>query len=437
MSEPVLTEQDLFAQKHLKTNLGLYMATMGTLAFCGAFGDTGTIIQNLALKLHAPLWLATFPAIAATSIGFLPAVILGGLLRPGSPKKAIYAAMCMPFYGAFLVLAIGLLVTENPAILRGVLFCCALVTALATGGLVLPYWEIFYKVFPASVRGRVIGHGGGLMGFISIFSAAIAAWLISGKPIPFLNVNSAPPAFPLNYSLGLIVFWIGGVASVGMILLYREYRVPQAEVAASRSFGQYAASLWDILHNDRSFRTFIGGAVLAATIANAAVLIQGYALTQRAFTEQHLSILILLRPIIAIPSAIVFGHLTDRFGARRMCALNGFLALVGIAIAPLLSGLWMLIPIILSGYAGGIYSFVMVGILNHAPQGRNQDYLCAYYLVIMLPGLLPIFLAKIMDSGAPLLAVGIAAVLCLLATVVLAVSGRNEKGMAAAAAATD
>lgn len=437
MSDPVATEQDQFASKHLKTNLGLFMASMGTLAFCGAFGDAGTIIQNLALKIHAPLWLATFPAISASSIGFLPAVLLGGLLRPGSPKKAIYALMCMPFYGAFLVLGLGLLFTESQPLLRILLFCCALVTALATGGLVLPYWEIFYKVFPASVRGRVIGHGSGLMSFISIFSAAIAAWLISGKPIPGINIAVPPPAFPTNYSIGLIVFWIGGVASVIMILLYREYRVPETEIAPARTYAQYAASLWDILRNDNSFRTFIGGAVLAATIANVAVLIQGYALTQRGFTEQHLASLIVLRPIIGIPSAILFGHLTDRFGARRMCALNGFLALVGITLAPMLSGWWMLLPILLSGYAGGIYGFVMVGILNHAPQGRNQDYLCAYYSVIMLPGLLPIGLAKILEEGAPVVALGIAGVLCLLATIVLAVSGRDEKGMASAAAASD
>jgi MFS family permease len=153
-------------------------------------------------------------------------------------------------------------------------------------------------------------------------------------------------------------------------------------------------------------------------------------LTQRGFTEAHLALLIFLRPIIAIPSAIVFGHLTDKIGARRMCAVNGFLALIGLLAAPMLSGLWQLFPIILSGYAAGIYGFVMVGILNHAPPGKNQDYLCAYYLVIMLPGLTPIALAKIVESGAPVPALGIAAILCLLATIVLAASARGEKSAA-------
>ena len=436
MDDTPLMPQDAFAQKHLRTNLMLYMVSMGTLAFTGAFANMGTIIQNLAIKIDAPLWLATFPAIASSSIGFLPAIILGGFLRPGTPKKTVYAAMCMPLYGAFLVLGLALLLTHDAAILRWVLFLCALTTALATGGLVLPYWEIFYKIFPPSVRGRVIGHGSGLMNFISIFSAAIAAWLISGKPIPYLNMDTAPPSFPTNYSIGLIVFWMGGVISVILILMYKEYRVPAVEVDPSRTIKQYMASLWEILSKDTSFRTFITGAVLAATIANIAVLIQGYALKQKGFTDQHLSLLIMLGPIIAIPSSMLFGHLTDKFGARRMCAVNGALALIGIASIPFCQGIWMMFPIILAGYAASIYGFVMVGILNHAPPGKNQDYLCAYYLVIMLPGLTPTILAKVVDWGWPLLAFSIAGVLCLLATVVLAVSVKSERPEALADAET-
>lgn len=405
---------DGYAPADFRRNLKLYMVSFAIQALTGGFSPLGIIGVNLMLNLHAPSWMAVLPSIATTSIGYLPVVLMGWLLHPGKPKKKIYAALCFPLYGMLLVLGLSLFLRGSESFLQVMLLLLMLAFAMFIGMIVLPFWDIYYRAFPESRRGRVLGLQGSLTSIVGIVAAPLVAWMISTK---------APLAFPVNYSAGMIFGCLGGWVSVVLLVMLKDL-VPQPVDAATsprRSFRRFVGDLAGIVRSDRQYVRFLSAAIVAGMISSVGVLMLVFAKKMRGVEDNHVALFIAMGPYIGIPSSALFGWLSDRIGAKRVCSIAALLMLVGIVLGPLLYGIWQVIPLTLIGFGGVIYGFVLVAILNHAPPGRNQDYLSVYYLASIIPGLVPLALVRLMDAR-PIVALSILGCLAVVSAVMFFVS---------------
>lgn len=396
----------LLAFWRLDRNFKLYLIAFGVLGLTSPFVGPGVLI-NLMINLHAPSWMAVLPSIAATSIAYLPVVLMGWLLRPGTPKKRVYAVMCTSFYALFMVMGAALCLGGSEAFLRVVLLLSLLASALCVGLLVLPFWDLFYRSFPPSRRGRVTGVQGGMANLVALFAAPLAAWMISTK---------APLPFPINYGVGLVFAFVGGVVSVVLLVAMKDV-TGQGDGAAEprRSFRTFVGDLAGILRHDRGYRRFLLAAAVAGMLSSVGALMLVYAKQMRGLSNNHFALMVLISPYIGIPSALFFGWLIDRIGAKKVCVIASLLMVVGIVLAPFFWGIWQLVPMTIAGF-GGVYGYVLLAILNHAPAGKNQDYLSVYYLTAMIPGLAPVVLGWLVDTR-PVLVLAILAALALVSAI--------------------
>ena len=403
-----------FAPADFRRNLKLYLVSFAIQALTGGFSPLGIIGVNLMLNIHAPSWMAVLPSVATTSIGYLPVVLMGWLLRPGTSKKKIYAALCFPLYGMLLVLGLSLFLRGSETFLQVMLLLLMLAFAMFIGMIVLPFWDIYYRAFPESRRGRVLGLQGSLTSIVGIVAAPLVAWMISTK---------APLAFPANYSAGMIFGCLGGWISVVLLVMLKDLSGQAVDPAASprRSFGQFVGDLVGIIRSDRQYVRFLSGAIVAGMIQSVGVLMLVFAKKMRGVEDNHIALFIAIGPYIGIPSNAMFGWLSDRIGAKRVCSIAALLMLAGIVLGPMLYGIWQIIPLTLIGFGGVIYGFVLVAILNHAPTGRSQDYLSVYYLASIIPGLVPMALVRLMDAK-PIVALSILGCLAVVSAVMFFVS---------------
>jgi len=399
--------RELSLEPHAGRNLGLYLAAFGILSLTSSFGGAGSsILTNLMLKCKAPTWMASMPAIAGTSIAYLPVVLMGWLLRPGRPKKRVYAVMATLFYTPSLVMGLALLVGGSDKFLRVVLLFAQLSATLCVGLLVLPFWDLFHRSFPVSRRGRVTGLQGSIGSLCGLLAGPMAGWLIS---------DSSPLVFPMNYVVGLLVAFAGGTASVVLLVLMKDVSGEIDPPGPHRSFTGFVGDLVAIVRTDHGFRRFLTAAVVAGMLAPAGTLMLVYAKTHRGFTDNHVGVSVAITPYVAMPTALLFGWLLDRIGAKRMCLFCSPLLAVGVALAPFLWGIWQIVPMSIAGY-GIVYSYVILAIINHAPPGRSQDYMSVYYLTAMIPGLAPVVLGWLVDTR-PVLVLAILAALALVSAI--------------------
>lgn len=405
---------DGYAPADFRRNLKLYLVSFAIQALTGGFSPLGIIGVNLMLNLHAPSWMAVLPSIATASIGYLPVVLMGWLLRPGTSKKKIYAVLCIPLYGLLMVLGLALCLGGSESFLLAMLLFLMLAFAMFVGMIVLPFWDIYYRAFPESRRGRVLGLQGSLTSIVGIIAAPLVAWMISTK---------SPLAFPGNYGVGLIFGCVGGWVSVVLLVLLKDLvHQPVDPVAVPRrSFRQFVGDLAGIVRRDRVYVRFLSGAIVAGMISSVGILMLVFAKKMRGVEDNHVALFVAIGPYIGIPASMLFGWLSDRIGAKRVCSIASLLVLGGIVLCPLLYGIWQVIPLTLIGFGGVIYGFVLVAILNHAPPGRNQDYLSVYYLASVIPGLAPMGLVRLMDAK-PVVALAILGCLAMVSAAMFFVS---------------
>ncbi|MFA6241933.1 MAG: MFS transporter [Candidatus Hydrogenedentales bacterium] len=402
--------------RNLLHNTVIYFSAFGVLAFTIAFADMTVLIPNLTRDLKAPSWVAMFPSVAASSVGYLPVVLMGWVLRPGTSKKMAYGLLSVPLYGSLMVLGLSLCLTRDESILRNMILLATLVNALFVGTTVLPFWDMLHRSIPESVRGRIMGSCTSVTMVVGLLAANVVAWLIgSGSPLPW----------PANYGAGLILAGLGGYLAVFLLLLWRQSPAESAPDEARRSFRRFGHDLLGILRTDKSYGRFLVAAACIATVAGVGTMLLMYAKNERGFTNDHVALLIRIRPVVGFFAMMAFGFLADRIGARRVCSINAIILLAAIVMTPFVHGAGQLFPQLLAGFGGFIYSFVLMEILNYSPKGRNQDYLSVYYLTAMIPGLVPMGLGRLMDVSASL-GLGIACALTVVAAVLFALPVQNR-----------
>jgi predicted MFS family arabinose efflux permease len=344
------------------------------LALGTALTQPTTVISALVADLTgSTVWVGGLSTVLTVAAG-LPQIFVARWIGPRPLKKpfllaAIYLRVLSWAALAYLVYAIG---SEQPFLLAWMLVG-ALVVFYAGGGIAnIPYTDIIGKVIPQHRRGAFFGGKGAIAGPLSV-GAALAARQILAKV-----------AYPNNYAL-LFALAAGGlaVASLGFWAI----KEPPGAIKLQQlpSWGEYRRQLRTATLN---LRTLLAAQLLTGFSLMALPFYVVYAREQLGAPMEAVGWFLLAQVLGGTLSNLVWAHLVDRFGSRRMLTVCAATSTMTPLLAVLLSPLgWVaLMPVFF--LAGASFDGRNVGfqaaLLELAPAEERSTY-AALNAVLTLP----------------------------------------------------
>src|SRR5690242_1312118 len=112
MSQPATLnledESQQYLARYARRNYALYMLTVLVSLSASSFGDMTVFVPTLAINLHAPSWVVTFPMVAGMSIAYAPTLLVAWLMGPRVSRTRAYAGSVALMYVPIAVLSIFL-----------------------------------------------------------------------------------------------------------------------------------------------------------------------------------------------------------------------------------------------------------------------------------------------------------------------------------------
>lgn len=380
-------DRERFVGRHLQRNVIVYFGSAAMLAAVLAFAEPSVLLANLAERLQAPAWVATLPMVALYTICYLPQLVMAWLIGRHHSRRKLYAGTLLISYLPMLALAATLCLVADGLALVVMFAVCVVLFAFAQGLTILPCWDLYARVFPDAERGKVLGASHAITHGVSVLAAGGAAWLVSSHS--FLS-------FPRNYALGLVIFSLGGVAYILIVLSLREYTDYPHEPRPP--FRAYCRQLRDAVRENRPFVITLAAVLLCATTAAAPPLLLVYAKRRCGLSEDHVSMLIALRPWVLVPAALAAGWFADRRTPLAVVAAGNLALATGAVALQFLSGSAAIAALLIATPALFCYNYSLLAIMLHAGAGRNHHYLAIFYTLAILPGLAPLGLGWLLEQ---------------------------------------
>ncbi len=398
-------------------NARVYLTSTLLLNLTAAFGDAAVLLPALALRLDAPSWLVTLPLVTQMSVAYVPVLFLGWLMRESWSRKRLYSISCMAMALTLVLLIVPLVAGAGRAVLLVSLAASWLLFALAQGVGVLPWWDLFARLFPPELRGRMLGFANAIGQVVMVGAAGGAAWLISDR---------GPLAYPASFAAALSIYVVGVVAYAVFILRLRE-PPPESNAGVERGrrprLGEYGAGLVALVRGDPGFARTLAAAMMGAGVAAVSPLFLAFAQKHRGFTPDATSALVFVRPLAVIPAALLAGQVSRLMRPHVVVAGIAGAVVAGACCAPWCHGRWQFLPLLLTGLSPLTYHFVLVSIMSHAPLAQTRRYLTVYYLAAIIPGFAPMALGVVLDR-VPLLALSAAGALAAATALMFWRAGR-------------
>jgi MFS family permease len=182
-------------------------------------------------------------------------------------------------------------------------------------GVATPGWfELFAKLTPVHLRGRLTGLRSAIGGGLGAVCAGILSWIL------------ATVGFPSNYALAfLCAFALQGASIVLQFWLVEATPSPVVPLAPVRGF---LGQIISVLRENAGFRRFLLGCVLLMFASVPAGFITVYALEEMRSGEAAVGAFTAILFIAQVASAPVMGLLADRRGNRIVLALAAAASLI-------------------------------------------------------------------------------------------------------------
>jgi MFS family permease len=349
-----------------------------------------------------PVFLEHFTS-SRTMIGVFSALISGGGVFPQlfvankverrARKKpvllwAIWARMaCWGILAGITYFWIG---SKDPLVLL-IAFIVLLFTFSFCGGVAsIPFFDIWSKAIPPTLRGRFFGHRqfwGGLM-------AVVAGYVV--KRI-LGNTNST---FPKNYALLFSLSFIFiGLSYVGLSSVREPEGEPNPE---KRNFRSFLSESVRILWKDKNFGWFMLAQLAASFGSLAMPFYVLYATTELGIPIEQVGIFVAARMVGAITSNLLWAQLSDRIGNRIvivLCTVSGTLVPLLAILTPSVGHGLMMMVFVLVGFSisGGVIGFKNY-LLEIAPEPSRPAYLSLHGTLSGATMFLPILGGVIADA---------------------------------------
>lgn len=410
-----IEEEAAFIARHFRRNAVLYMIGIAMAALTGLFGNISMLVPSLVLQLHGPHWLSLFPMVATMSLAYVPVVLMGWIMRPSSSRVRLYSLSLFPMYLPLLIPSVALLLNASQAVLIGSIFIGFALSSIGQGLTILPCWDLFARIFPIQTRGAIVGWSTGLTQFLNLVSSigvallvgansTALAWLPDHAKGILAGWSSVVP-FPRNYGISLLIYILGGLGFLAALGRMKEYRHPHA--GRRLPFRQYLRELGTILQRDTGFRRLLAGSLLGSSLTSSMPLLLLYAVSQRGFSPDRIPLLLPISACVSIPLSLLFGHGSGKIGPHRIAALCTGLVIAGWFTAMFAHNGVLIAALTAGSFAGLLYSYQLVAIMNHAPAGQTHHYLTLFYAGAMVMGLAPLALNTLLPVAPQLVPVAV------------------------------
>jgi MFS family permease len=316
-------EDDAFARRHLRHNLGTLGADYALFVVGMTFASQSTILPAFAEHLGATnLVIGAIPALMTLG-WFLPSLFAAPYTTT-LPRKLPFVLRWtiwerVPF--AVLALVAFLLASAAPR-LSLVLFFACLLAITGVGGLLMPAWmDIVGRCVPTSMRGRFFALSnlaGTLGGFLG---GLVTTWV--------LGALTPPRSYGVCFAAASIFV---GLSYVALVLV----REPDAPVAPMPpSVRAQARALRELLRGDRNLTAYLVARAFAVTGNMASGFYTVHALRSLGAAEWQVGVFTTVLLIGQLAGSAVFGWLADRAG-HRLVIMTGMAATVGANVVALL-----------------------------------------------------------------------------------------------------
>jgi len=361
------------AKENLRWNFTLGLIH-GILMTAGrAFGNPDTILPVFLsnfTKSKAIIGLSSSLMGNLGGIGVvLPQLFVASKLESRVHKKPILVvavtirAMCW----GILALTTYLFATKFPGLMVLTLFCLLTIFTLMAGIAVIPYYDIWGKAIPSTLRGRFFGHRQLWGGALAVGSGFVATAVLRNEGIPF----------PANYAL---LFFLAFVfLSVAYVAL-GSVREPLEEVHKTQmGFGSFLGKAISILKRDSNYRRFLLVQVLAGGSGLALPFYVLYARETLSVRLDMVGVFLSAQMLGNVLSNLLWAHLSDFAGNRRVVQVSCFTALLVPVIALVTPHSMPYLFVLLFIFAGSFIAGRMIGrgnfILDTAPAKERPAYI--------------------------------------------------------------
>jgi MFS family permease len=238
----------------------------------------------------------------------------------------------------------------------------------------VPAWTaITADVVPISSRGRYFGTRNLVMNIAGMVTIYLMGFLITRMP----ELQ--------GYQLATgIAFIIGAGATFSFAQIKESSNTP----VPSASLANYTpAAILRLFREDKNFLVYC----LYAGLWNTSIMVAGpfftpFQVEVLKSNAEIIGVQSVITSLVGLPSLRIFGRLADRWGARKVMLLNGFLIPILPVMWIFMRGPWDVVPVNIgtgifwSGYGLASFNFL----LEIVPPVQRERYTAIYQVIIML-----------------------------------------------------
>jgi len=338
-------------------------------------GQDGIVLTYLSLYLLA-LGASTGQIglmSALTSLGATLMLLPGAMLAERFGKRKLIVLLC----GGGTTRIMILLMAVTPFILHGqvAIFFVIGFKVIADGfaNMSLPAWtSLAGDIVPLARRGRYFGSKN-----LYMVVSGVAATLLLGN---LITQNGTVTGYQIAFG---VAFLIGGVATFS----YSHIREPAISSIVAKPQAYSLSSLVQTLKDDRNFLNYaIFGMVWNLSIGVAGPFFGVYIIEGLKGNANDVGLLSIAGSLAGLPAMSFFGHLSDRWGPRKVMLMTGCL----IPIIPFawvfarlpIHGILINIPagLVWAGFNLAAFNFL----LSLAPPVKRARYTALYQISVAL-----------------------------------------------------
>jgi MFS family permease len=353
-------------QAEVERNLGWNMMANlldGALFWFGInFAASGTILPLYVRHLTDSDVLIGLVATIASAGWYLPQLLTANYIERLPRKKPVI--INLGFFterlGFVAMAASAFLIVPRSASLALVAFFLSLIWFNVGAGLVAVAWqEMFAKVIPVRLRGRLFGFSSFVGTASGILGASLAAHVLDRY------------AFPTNFGLCFTLASVFILLSWVFLALTREPPLPSRKPMLS--LAQYLQRLPDVLRGDRNFACYLLARVTTVLGRMGMGFLAVYAVERWQLTDsqagRYTTALVLGQAV----ANLVFGGLADRRGHKSVLETSlalAVLTMIGALLAP--SPGFMFAVFVTLGAVYGADVLSMIGIVMEFSQRQDR-----------------------------------------------------------------
>ncbi len=317
-----------------------------------------TVLVGLVSELTDNKVLIGAVGTAWLAVWYLPQLFGARLVR-GSRYQKRYVIVCALIgRQVFLLLPLWLVMTgaAQPLLTVWLLLAGIVIFNFTDAIAGVAWFDIISRTLSPRMRGRVVTAGQLVASLVGLAVSVLVRYLLDPKIL----------AFPINYAVLIALAWLFFALSLLSFAMIKENPVSDS-VTDHANEGSFMAHLKEAVGTDKVFRQLLAARLLTGVEMMAASFYVVFIKDRLRLGDDSIGIFTQMLIIGAIAGLLLFGWLSERFGARRVVQASTFFQFI----SPVLALTIAAFPVIadtVPGLAFGAMALVMAlrGAIEHS-----------------------------------------------------------------------